>query len=104
MKSVLSRWLCLCFLAATPVFANQILLNEIMYHPTPGTPEDNGLEWLELYNKDTNAVNLRGWRFSKGISFTFSNDTVMAPGGYLVVAANVAKFHSRYPGVANVVG
>ena len=104
MKSVLTRLSCLCFLGGMPVFANRILLNEIMYHPAPDTPEDNGLEWLELYNKDTNAVNLKGWRFSKGISFTFSNDTVIAPGGYLVVAANVAKFHSRYPGVANVVG
>src|SRR6266536_564719 len=104
MNSVLTRLCCLCFLTGLPVFANQILLNEIMYHSTPDTPEDNGLEWLELYNKDTNAVNLRGWRFSKGISFAFTNDTLVPPGGYLVVAANVAAFRSRYPGVTNVVG
>src|ERR1051325_8440902 len=104
MKSIPTRLLSLCFLAGMPVFANQIVVNEIMYHPAPDIPEDNGLEWLELHNKDTNAVNQNGWQFTRGIRFTFTNDTVIAPGGYLVVAASVAKFHSRYPGVNNVVG
>src|SRR5262245_2976351 len=49
-------------------------------------------------------MNLNGWRFSKGITFTFTNDTILAPGGYVVVAANLSSFSSRYPSVGNVVG
>ncbi|HYV30380.1 MAG TPA: CotH kinase family protein, partial [Candidatus Binatia bacterium] len=104
MKFIPTRLIVLCLFAGMPAVANQVILNEIMYHPVPAVPEDHRLEWLELHNKDTNAVNLRGWRFSKGISFAFTNDTLVPPGGYLVVAANVATFRSRYPGVTNVVG
>jgi hypothetical protein len=81
----------------------QVLINEIMYHPLPAVPEDPAKEWLELYNAGTNAVDLTGWRFSKGVGFTFTN-TVLPAGGYLVVAANRAAFATNYPGVTNVVG
>ena len=82
---------------------SQVVINEIMYHSPPAVPEDPSKEWLELYNGGTNAVDLNGWSFAKGISFTFTN-TSLSAGGYLVVAANRAVFLTNYPGVANVVG
>ncbi|HWI58899.1 MAG TPA: lamin tail domain-containing protein, partial [Bacillota bacterium] len=81
----------------------QLLINEIMYHPPPAIPEAPSKEWIELYNSGTNAVDLSGWRFTKGLSFTFTNVTLPA-GGYLVVAANRAVFQTNYPTVTNVVG
>ena len=48
-------------------------------------------------------VSLTGWRFSDGVDFAFPNVT-LAAGKYLVVAADVAVFTARHPGVANVVG
>src|SRR6266542_4103076 len=88
-------------LPAAPLLGNQVIINEIMYHPSPAVPEDSSQEWIELFNKGTNAVNLTGWQLRRGIGFTFPNVSVSA-GGYLVVAANVTSFHIRYPSVANV--
>jgi hypothetical protein len=82
-----------------------IVISEIMYHPyqLASTPEDTKQEWIELFNRGTQPVNLAGWRFSDGIDFVFPN-VALAAGKYLVVAADVAVFTARHPGVANVVG
>ena len=82
------------------VQAQQVLISEIMYHP----PSTNLLEqWFELYNPANAAVNLTGWRVSKGVEFTFPTNTVLPPGGYLVVAADAATFAGKHPGVTNFV-
>lgn len=60
-------------------------------------------EYIELFNKGAGQVSLTGWKFTGGVSFTFSNASIPA-GGYLVVAANLAAFSNKYPGVTNVVG
>ena len=83
--------------------AGAIVINELMYHALPDVPEIPQKEWIELYNPDTNAVSLSGWRFTKGITFNFTNAVIPAQ-GYLVVAANAAVFATNYPGVTNVVG
>ncbi|MCL4176891.1 MAG: lamin tail domain-containing protein, partial [Verrucomicrobia bacterium] len=77
-----------------------VLINEIMYHPAS---EDVREEYVELANLGTTDIDLEGWRFSKGIRYSFSNLTLRA-GGYLVVAADLEAFANRYPGVTNVVG
>jgi hypothetical protein len=82
------------------VFDGQVVINEIMYHPASHRDDE---EWIELFNRGTNAVNLAGWQLSRGADFAFPNVTLPA-GGYLVVAANVATFSAKYPGVINVVG
>ncbi len=77
-----------------------IVISEIMYHPA----SENVLEeWIELFNKSGSVVNLNGWRFSSGVSFTFTNVTIPA-GGRLVVAANLAAFAIKFPGITNVTG
>ncbi|MBI5385529.1 MAG: lamin tail domain-containing protein [Verrucomicrobia bacterium] len=83
---------------ASPV--GKVLINEIMFDPLGGNVAD---EWIELHNVSSDLFNLAGWRFTRGVDFTFPNATIPA-GGYLVVAANVAAFQANYPGVANVVG
>ena len=90
-------------LFSTCILRAEVLINEIMYHPPPEVPEDPQKEWIELCNTGTNAVNLSGWQFTKGITFDFTN-TVIPANGYLVVAANAAVFATNYPGVTNVVG
>ncbi|MBN2505357.1 MAG: lamin tail domain-containing protein [Verrucomicrobia bacterium] len=77
-----------------------VIISEIMYHPS----SENVLEeYIELHNKGAGAVNLTGWRFSDGVEFTFPSVTLPG-GGYLVVAADVAAFTAKYPGVTNVIG
>src|SRR5437667_1724487 len=103
MNQKLLGLICVATLQIFPVLADQVVINEIMYHPSPAIPEDSGQEWIELYNKGTNSVNLNGWALKRSVSLTFTNRTIPA-GGYLVVAANTNIFASRYPGVSNVAG
>ena len=72
-----------------------------MYHPLPsGAWTSDDLEFLELKNIGTNALNLAGLSFTAGISFTFPSGTLLGPGGFVVLVRNAAAFQSRYPGVA----
>ncbi len=78
-------------------------INEIMYSPISGLNDD---EYVELFNHGTNAIDLTGWKFVSGISFTFPTNTIIATNGYVVVAANVARLLSHYPqlNATNTVG
>jgi hypothetical protein len=83
-----------------------VLISEIMYHSghALNTPENIGQEYIELYNKGQDAVNLGGWRFTNGVDFVIPGGVQLGSGGYLVVAADVSVFTAKYPGVTNVVG
>jgi uncharacterized repeat protein (TIGR01451 family) len=96
---MLARILCSILASALLARGGDIVINEIMYHPPPAVPEDTGLEWIELHNQGTNVVSLSGWRLARGVQFTFPAGAQLAPGGYLVVVANVAKFRAQYPAV-----
>ncbi|MHC4354702.1 MAG: lamin tail domain-containing protein, partial [Planctomycetota bacterium] len=84
---------------------SQVLINEIMYHPFHQSPagEDIRLEYIELFNSVSEAVNMSGWRLSGGVDFEFP-DVTLSGGHYLIVAADVETFTATYPGAANVVG
>ena len=73
-----------------------IVINEIMYHPISGDDDD---EYIELYNRGASSVNVGGWRFVDGIDFTIPANTVIAPGGYLVVAKERTNLLARHPGL-----
>ncbi|PYJ01723.1 MAG: hypothetical protein DME25_17605, partial [Verrucomicrobia bacterium] len=85
-----------------PLRISSLVINEIMYHPITDDAND---EFVELYNRGTNAINLNGWRFTDGIDFTFGN-TVIPANGYLVVAKNAARLMTNYPNLnaGNTVG
>lgn len=95
-------WIFLLTVLTTPGVA-QVRINEIMYHASPGRPEDVRQEWLELLNHGTNAVDLSGWQLTRGVRFNFTNATI-PPNGFLVVAADAGVFLEQHPGVSNVVG
>jgi uncharacterized repeat protein (TIGR01451 family) len=103
-KRFFSALLLVC-VGVFPAAAADVVIHEIMYHPphTAAQAEDTGREWIELFNRGTNAVNLHQWRLTRGVEFTFSNVTLPA-GGYLVVAASKTNFLAAYPSATNVVG
>jgi hypothetical protein len=93
----------------TPAAANggwrqeEIVINEIMYNPISGDDDD---EYLELYNRSEDDIDLAGWRLVEGVQFTFPPNTRVPAGGYLVVSRNEARLRARYPqlNTANMVG
>ncbi|MBN2473693.1 MAG: lamin tail domain-containing protein [Pirellulales bacterium] len=77
-----------------------IVITEIMYHPPSDVVGENvRQEYIELLNVGAEAVDLAGWRFSNGVDFTFPDvpQVTLAPGQYLVVAADVETFVQTYP-------
>jgi regulation of enolase protein 1 (concanavalin A-like superfamily) len=82
---------------------DDIAINEIMYKPISGNDDD---QYVELFNKGTNTVDLTGWQFVAGINFAIPAGTTLPPGGFLVVARNQTNLFAKYPnlGAANTVG
>src|SRR5262249_3307806 len=72
----------------------QIVINEIYYN----APDDlTDLQWVELYNMGDKAVNLAGWRVSKGVKFEFGPGATVAPHGFLVICKDRQRFQEFYP-------
>ena len=86
-----------------PPLQSPIVINEIMYSPISGNNDD---EFVELYNRSTNAVNIGNWKFTSGINFTFPPNTIVPTGGYMVVAKNANHLKANYNnlGPANLMG
>jgi len=80
-----------------------VVINEIMYHPIS---EDRADEYLELHNKGTRAVDVGAWVVDGAVRYTIPAGTVIAAGGYLVVAADAGRMIGRYANLtaANTVG
>ena len=62
----------------------QVVINEI--HSDPTNSKSFPTEFIELYNPLPDAVDLSGWAFTRGVSYTFLPGTTLAARGYLVVA------------------
>ena len=70
-----------------------LVINEIMYSPITGDDWD---EFVEIYNRGTNAVNLGGWRLNKGVDYTFPTNTIIPINGYIVVGKDPAVLRTSY--------
>lgn len=77
---------------------NSIVISEIMYNPAAETdwPDADVFEFIELHNRGSSPVDLGGAAFTKGISFTFASNTIVPPGGYIVVVKDLQAFTYRY--------
>jgi len=70
-----------------------VVINEIHYDPDVKT---DLAEFVELYNVTDEPVNVSGWYFSSGISFTFPDNSFIPPKGFVVIAQNAAKFQTKF--------
>src|SRR6202012_3201826 len=55
------------------IVIGNVAINELMYDPISGNDDD---QYIELYNQGTNAINLAGWQFTGGVTYTFPNVTI----------------------------
>src|SRR5688500_1738453 len=79
-------------LEAPQLLPADVIISEIMFHPSSN---DDGQEYIELYHKGDAAANLADWQFDQGVTFNFTGGSI-APGEFLVVAADLAKFITKY--------
>ena len=70
----------------TPI-SNSIVINEVYYDP-PGN--DTGFEWVELYNRSNNSVDISGWqlKLATGDYYTFPEGTIIEAKSWVVVHNN----------------
>jgi len=74
--------------------AGQLKITEIMYNP----PVD-GVDFIEFQNTGLAPLDVSGVHFSEGLLYTFPEGTTLAAGAFYVLAADGARFSTRYPGV-----
>lgn len=84
-------------LSAAPV------INEILYRPGTGYPENTDLEFIEIHNPDTAAVDMSGWGITTGADYTFPSGTSIPAGGYLIVSPNPSALQAA-TGLSGVLG
>jgi hypothetical protein len=75
-----------------------LVINEIVYDADGDVP-DQDAEWVEIYNRSSDAVDLAGWSLSDAASSDVLPTLVVPPHGFAVIAAAPA-FHDAYPDVA----
>jgi hypothetical protein len=85
------------------LFVNNLRITEVHYHPAPASATEEAMGWtdsdfeyLELQNIGTTSINMTDVRFTKGIDFDFSPETIIEPGAFLLIVKNQAAFASRY--------
>ena len=78
------------------------VISEVMYHP-PTLTHGQELEFVEIYNAGLIAEDLAGHRLSGDWDFVFPTNTVVAAGGYVVVAPNPTDLMAAY-GINGVLG
>lgn len=88
-------------------FNNDVVINELMYHARPQYASDDILyaasdeEWIELYNRGSQPVDLSGWRFSDAVDFEFEVGTQLAPGAFAIVTSDAAAMAQQHPEIAD---
>jgi len=85
---------------------SRVIINEILYHPAFVAPSDgcdrqcsDGDQWIELFNRGAQEIDLGGWSLTKGIEFTIAGGTKIPAGGFLIVAADRDRFLARNPAI-----
>jgi len=87
LVAMLSGWL------AAPVAAEGggVYVSEVFFN-APG--QDEGHEFIELRNHSGDAVDVSGWSFTQGVTFTFPDGSIIGPGAETVVAADADDFEA----------
>ncbi|PIE87638.1 MAG: hypothetical protein CSA04_06010 [Bacteroidetes bacterium] len=99
-NNIPESWKASHFTGGTPDTLNSIITNisgivisEIFYDP-PGT-NDEGIEYIEIYNNNTEAINLGGCFFTRGIDFLFPA-VIIEPENYLIITRDFDAFLTTF--------
>ena len=67
-----------------------VVFNEILHHPAT-----SGAEFVELFNRASNAFDLSGWRIN-GLDYTFPAGSLIKPKSYLVLSKDWYIYANRF--------
>ena len=85
------------FCIGVPVSA-KVIITEVMYDLSEN---DNGREWVELYNNGNESIDLSDWWFYENGNHGFQNagNMTLAAGSYAIIADDPALFSADNPSV-----
>ncbi|HRI15695.1 MAG TPA: lamin tail domain-containing protein, partial [Verrucomicrobiota bacterium] len=89
---LLTAGVAVLLLAPAPALHAAVVVNEVMYHP-PSDRDD--LQFIELHNTGPEAVDLAGWKFTKGVECELPAGLIPA-GGFAVVCRDPKAFRRHY--------
>lgn len=89
---LLSAFTALLVMAGLTSGAQNLVITEISYNP-PESGSDS-LEFVEIYNNGTTAVNLNGYNFTQGFNYTFPSVMLNANDYILVAVDSMAMWNS----------
>ena len=72
-----------------------IRIGDIDFSPSTGNQD---MEYIQLVNTNTYAVDISGWRLTDAVSMTFDPGTVIPAGGMLYASPDSAAFRARPTG------
>ncbi|UCG47251.1 MAG: lamin tail domain-containing protein [Phycisphaerales bacterium] len=72
-----------------------VVINELHVDPDVKTER---IEYVELHNPGKRNVDISGWYFSDGISFTFPQGTTLWAGGYVIVTKDPNDIDDKWNG------
>lgn len=84
--------------------SDAIVINEINYKSATDVDPD---DWVELYNKSSQEVDLSGWIIKDDNDlhiFTITAGTKISANGFLVLCKSSTKFHTVFPNVVKYIG
>jgi hypothetical protein len=82
-----------------------LILPELTIHEEvtpPAAADESPEEWIELYNRGTQPVNLTGWKIDGDVTFSFADNTILNNGNYLVVALDRDLLLAEFPSLTAV--
>ncbi len=98
-----SVWSAMCPKKYYPTQAyKKLIINEIHFQPLDSITSNSDtivgkhFEFIELYNKGTEAIDLTDVNFSDGIQYQFKNNAVIESEEYIVIASDSLMFIDRY--------
>ncbi len=81
----------------TGVPTSSVIINEINYH---SAPEFDGGDWIELFNRSEEDINMSGWIFTddnEEHQFVLPEGTQIPANGYVVICQDRDLFLLRFP-------
>ena len=81
------------FVTGRPADTSNLVISEIMYHPSAPHSE---AEFVELLNPSRERIDLTGVSFTDGIRFAFRAGTELGPGDRILVVFNREAFETLY--------
>ena len=105
----LFRNVALTIILSSELFINSalgdIVATEIMYHPaeTANSETDEPGEFIELFNTTDQLLDISGYNFDRGITYTFPPDSAIQALSYIVIAKNPQLIQNQY-GIIDVYG